>query len=89
MRYRSFGHYVSLAREQRGYSMRQLATRIGVAPSVISRLEGGRPSLPHPDLVVALVKQLGLDMRITLGLLPGYQRLCNQVTQDTTNDTRK
>lgn len=89
MTYQSFGHYVSAAREQHGYSMRQLAARIGVAPSVISRLEDGRPSLPHPDLVVALVDQLGLDMKITLGLLPAYQRLYTQATRHTPNHTGK
>lgn len=89
MVYRSFGHYVSLVRGQHGYSMRQLAARITVAPSVISRLEDGIPRLPHPDLVVALVDHLGLDMRIVLGLLPAYQRLCSRAAQQAANDTRE
>jgi transcriptional regulator with XRE-family HTH domain len=86
--HRSFGHYVTVAREQHGYSMRHLATRIGVAPSVISRLEDRIPRLPHPDLVLALADHLGLDMTIALSLLPPYQRLC-QAAHHATSDTGK
>lgn len=86
--YRSFGHYVTVAREQHGYSMRHLAARIRVDPSVISRLENGIPRLPHPDLVVALADHLELDITIALSLLPPYQRLY-QAAHHATSDTGK
>lgn len=79
MKYRSFGQYVTIAREQRGYSMRQLAARLAVAPSTISRLEDGSRSLPHPDLFLALVNELGLDITVALALIPPYERLCRGV----------
>ncbi|MGH3710655.1 MAG: helix-turn-helix domain-containing protein, partial [Pseudonocardiaceae bacterium] len=54
---------------------RQLAARLGVAPSTISRLEDGARSLPHPDLFLALVTELGLDVTVALALIPPYERL--------------
>ncbi|MGH3772706.1 MAG: helix-turn-helix domain-containing protein [Pseudonocardiaceae bacterium] len=76
MKHRSFGQYVTHAREQCGYSMRQLAARLGVAPSTISRLEDGARSLPHPDLFLALINELELDVTVALALIPPYERLC-------------
>jgi transcriptional regulator with XRE-family HTH domain len=71
----SFGEYVTLVREQHGYSIRQLAAHLGVAPSTISRLEDGSRPLPHPDLVLDLIKNLNLDAVTAVGLLEPYRRL--------------
>jgi transcriptional regulator with XRE-family HTH domain len=71
----SFGEYVALVREQHGYSIRQLAAHLGVAPSTISRLEDGSRPLPHPDLVLDLIKNLNLDPVTAVGLLEPYRRL--------------
>ncbi|MGH3708412.1 MAG: helix-turn-helix domain-containing protein [Pseudonocardiaceae bacterium] len=79
MKHGSFGQYVTYAREKCGYSMRQLAARLGVAASTISRLEEGARSLPHPDLFLALVTELGLDITVALALIPPYERLCKGV----------
>jgi transcriptional regulator with XRE-family HTH domain len=71
----SFGEYVTLVREQHGYSIRQLAAHLGVAPSTISRLEDGSRPLPSPDLVLDLIKNLNLDAVTAVGLLEPYRRL--------------
>jgi transcriptional regulator with XRE-family HTH domain len=71
----SFGEYVTLVREQHGYSIRQLAAHVGVAPSTISRLEDGTRPLPSPDLVLDLIKNLNLDAVTAVGLLEPYRRL--------------
>jgi len=75
VKYRSFGHYVTRARKQRGHSIRHFAARPGVAPSTISRLEEGSRSLPHADLALALIEHLDLDTATAIGLLEPYQRL--------------
>ena len=75
MRHESFGEYVALAREQHGYSIRQLAQCLGVASSTISRLETGARPLPQPDLVLALITHLDLDAVTAVSLLAPYQRL--------------
>ncbi len=75
MEHESFGEYVACARERRGYSIRHLAKRLGVASSTISRLETGTRPLPQPDLVVALIAHLDLDAMAAVELLQPYQRL--------------
>jgi transcriptional regulator with XRE-family HTH domain len=75
MKSRSFGEYVTLVREQHGYSIRQLAAHLGVAPSTISRLEDGSRPLPHPELVLDLINDLNLDPVTAVGLLEPYRRL--------------
>ena len=75
MKNRSFGEYVALVREQHGYSVNQLAAHLGVPPSTISRLEDGLRSLPGPDLVLDLIKDLNLDAVTAVGLLEPYRRL--------------
>jgi len=85
MDYESFGEYVAHVREQHGYSIRQLAKRLGVHSSTISRLETGARPLPQPDLVLALIKNLDLDAVTAVSLLEPYQRL-TQATLPTLAD---
>lgn len=75
MDYESFGEYVTHARKQHGYSIRQLAKRLGVEPSTISRLETGARLLPQPDRLIALIENLDLDVVTAVSLLEPYQRL--------------
>lgn len=79
MEHGSFGEYVTVAREQYGYSIRQLATQLGVAPSTISRLEDGSRTLPHPDLFLALVDALELDVTAAVRLVEPYHRLYKRI----------
>lgn len=70
-----FGSYVKDARERRGYSVRHLADLTSVAPSTITRIEHNTLATPGPDLVLALIKRLGLDLGVAIKLLEPYQRL--------------
>ena len=77
----SFGAYLSATRQQRDYSIRELARRIGVEPSAVSRLEDGtRGTLPHPDLFIGLVRELGLNWATALHYVPPYERLWTAMT---------
>jgi transcriptional regulator with XRE-family HTH domain len=76
-----FGEYLSNARRERGYSIREVARRIGVEPSAVSRLEDGtRGTLPHPDLFIGLVRELGLHWATALHYVPPYERLWTAMT---------
>lgn len=77
---RSFGEYVTVARQQRGYSIRQLANQVDVAPSTIMRIEGGTHTLSHPDLFLALVDVLELDIIAAVKLVEPYHRLYKRIT---------
>ncbi len=73
-----FGSYVTQAREHRGYSVRHLAALTGVAPSTIGRIEHNTLVTPGADLVLALIKELGLDSGVAIGLLEPYRRLVQE-----------
>lgn len=73
-----FGSYIKQAREHRSYSVRHLAALTGVAPSTISRIEGNTLAIPGADLVLALIKELGLDSVAAVELLEPYRRLTQE-----------
>lgn len=78
---RSFGDYLSAARQERGLSIREVARRIGVEPSAVSRLEDGtRGTLPRPELFLGLVRELGLHWATALEHVPPYARLWRDIT---------
>lgn len=82
---RSFGDYVTAARERRGYSIRHVAAQVGVAPSTILRIEDGTHALPHPDLFLALIDVLDLDITTAIRLVEPYGRLCAEVARRQTH----
>jgi transcriptional regulator with XRE-family HTH domain len=55
-----FGTNVAHAREQRGLSQSQLARKVDVVDTYISRIETGR-SQPSFKLILALARQLGIS----------------------------
>jgi len=69
-----FGTYVRERREARRsegdprFSLRQLAARIGVEPSYLSRIERGSEPPPSEQKVRALAEQLGEDPDVLLAL---------------------
>jgi transcriptional regulator with XRE-family HTH domain len=68
-----FGEYVRKAREARqagdkAYSMRQVATRVGVEPAYLSKIERGVFPPPSEDVIVKLSKDLGEDPDVLLAL---------------------
>lgn len=76
-----FGAYLSAARIERGLTIREVARRIGVEASAVSRLEDGtRGTLPRPDLFLGLVRELGLHWATALEYVPPYARLWRHIT---------
>jgi transcriptional regulator with XRE-family HTH domain len=63
----SLGQYLRKAREEKqaregnAFSLRQVATRIGVEPSYLSKIERGLEPRPSEPTARALAKELGED----------------------------
>mgnify|MGYP001812098544 CR=1 FL=1 len=70
---RSFGSYLRTLREKRraddpSYSVRQVAARIGVQPSFLSKVERGIEAPPSEPRIRALAADLGEDPDVLLAL---------------------
>lgn len=69
----SFGDYARARREElrstdRRYSLRQVAKRIGVEPSYLSKVERGDQSPPSEQKIIALARDLNEDPDVMLAL---------------------
>ena len=64
----SFGNKLREQRRVSGMSQRELAERIGVDFSYISKLENGRLPPPAADTVVAICEELGIPAEEMLAL---------------------
>lgn len=69
----AFGNYIRKRREKirkqdRTYSVRQVAARIGVEPSYLSKVERGETAPPSEAKVVLLARELGEDPDVLLAL---------------------
>lgn len=56
----SFGATLRLLRTTAGFTLRDLAERIGVSNAYLSRVENGHDAPPTPDRLAALARALGL-----------------------------
>jgi len=70
---KGFGDYVrkrreALRKEDDTFSVRQVAQRIGVEPSFLSKVERGKAPAPSEAKVVALARELGEDPDVLLAL---------------------
>ncbi len=70
---RTFGEYVRGRREalretDRSYSVRQVAGRIGVEPSYLSKVERGEVAPPSEATITRLANELGEDADVLLAL---------------------
>ena len=68
-----FGDYIRQKREElregdRSYSVRQVATRSGVEPSYLSKVERGEQAPFSEAKIVALAKELGEDSDFLLAM---------------------
>ena len=59
--YPPMGEHLRQARQQRGLTLRELAQRLGVSPSMISQIETGRAS-PSVSTLYALATELGVSL---------------------------
>jgi HTH-type transcriptional regulator, competence development regulator len=58
----------SLKEKDRRFSLRQVATRIGIEPSLLSRIERGEPGSLSEPKIYALAKDLDEDPDVLLAL---------------------
>ena len=68
-----FGSYIREKREQRkaadrAYSVRQVAERVGLEPSYLSKIERGEQAPPSEQKIRALAQDLGEDPDVLLAL---------------------
>jgi transcriptional regulator with XRE-family HTH domain len=68
-----FGSQIRNMRERRAsrgssYSLRQVATRCGVTPAYLSRVERGEVAPPGEETLVKLANELGEDSDVLLAL---------------------
>ena len=68
-----FGQYVrtqrmSLRASDRSFSVRQVAERVGIEPSYLSKIERGEQSPPSAATIVRLAVDLGEDPDVLLAL---------------------
>jgi transcriptional regulator with XRE-family HTH domain len=68
-----FGTYVrdrreALREDDRSFSVRQVATRVGIEPSYLSKIERGQQPPPGEDTIIAIADQLGEDPDVLLAL---------------------
>ena len=68
-----FGEYLRECREQllatdKRFSVRQLAARVGVEPSYLSKVERGEQPPPSERTIAALARELGQDTDVLLAL---------------------
>ena len=54
------GGRIRQARVARGFSMRALASRVGVSPAAIAKYEHGE-SIPRPSVLLRLAREIGVD----------------------------
>ncbi len=69
----SFGRFVRRRREERresdsSFSVRQVAQRIGVEPSFLSKVERDEAAPPSEEKIVALARELGEDPDVLLAM---------------------
>lgn len=69
----TFGEYIRLTRErlrknERRYSLRQTAQRIGVEPAYLSKIERGDVAPPSEATIRRLAEDLGEDVDVLLAM---------------------
>ena len=64
------GERIDLLREQKGWKQAELAERIGVHPSQISRIKTGNTASISSDILISLAKEFGVSTDYILGLTP-------------------
>ena len=68
-----FGTYVrsrreALRAEDRSFSMRQVAARVGIEPSYLSKIERGDQPPPGENTIIAIANEIGEDSDVLLAL---------------------
>ncbi|MFD9894730.1 helix-turn-helix domain-containing protein [Amycolatopsis sp. NPDC059027] len=88
-KWESFGAYVASSRTERGLSVRQVAKHTGLAPSTVMRTEDRPYQTPTPDVFLALVDALDLDLKTAVNLVESYKKLWQRFIADREDDARR
>ena len=62
------GRREALKEEDRSFSVRQVAQRIGVEPAYLSKIERGEVAPPSEAKIIALAEELGEDRDVMLAM---------------------
>ena len=76
---KDFGTYVRARREERrvndpGFSVRQVAARVGIEPSYLSKVERGEQAPPSEETIRKLARELNEDTDVQLPILLRQKR---------------
>ena len=69
-----FGTFIKSAREahqqadRRHWTLRQVASRVGIEPSYLSKIERGLEKPPSEEMIVRLANELGIDKDVLLAM---------------------
>lgn len=69
-----FGTFIKSAREahqqadRRHWTLRQVASRVGIEPSYLSKIERGLEKPPSEEMIVRLADELGIDKDVLLAM---------------------
>src|ERR671923_2962587 len=75
------GSRLRAERERLGISLREIARRVGVSPSLVSQIELDRVN-PSVSTLYALVSELGLTMSDVFGDSPSEERVVPRLRGD-------
>lgn len=56
-----FGQYIKKIREEKGYTLNQVATYSGISAAQLSRIENGKRGVPKPPTIAKLAKALKVN----------------------------
>jgi transcriptional regulator with XRE-family HTH domain len=62
----TFGEHLREQREVKGFSLRQFAQMVGIAPSYESNIESGTAAPPSPEIIGKMAQVLGLRESLLL-----------------------
>ena len=62
------GEIIKAKREERGLTLVEFAKLVGISPGYLSQLENGHKVNPKLELILSIIKELGIDMDMLLGI---------------------
>jgi transcriptional regulator with XRE-family HTH domain len=74
---KTFGAVISTLRKEKGFGLRELARKMGISPTYLSKIENDRMGAPATDKIKALARLLGVS---TDELFAAAKRVPSDVT---------
>ncbi|NLW03541.1 MAG: helix-turn-helix transcriptional regulator [Clostridiaceae bacterium] len=73
------GEIIKAKREEKGWSLAEFATRIGISTGYLSQIENGRKTNPRLDIVLRIIHELDIDIRMLLGIENGEENYLSRI----------